>query len=139
MRHRNEPLDVAGEVDDDAGLVYPAHRALDLRPRRVLLREALPRVLHRLLDAQRDTVPVLVDAQHHHLDLLASVENLARVLDPLRPGHVGNVDQAVHALFELDERAEVCEVPDASLDPRSHRVLAVEVLPRVALGSLEGQ
>src|SRR4029079_7085476 len=46
-----------------------------------------------------------------------------RVLDLLGPGHFGDVDHALDALLELDERAVVGEGDDFALDPRAHRVL----------------
>ena len=48
----------------------------------------------------------------HRLDLVALLELLARVLDALRPGDVGDVHEAVDALLDADEDAEVGDVAD---------------------------
>ena len=81
-----------------------------------LLRELRPRIVADLLQAQADAPVLLVDRQDHDLDRVALLEHLARVRDALGPRHVGHVHQAVDALLELDEGAEVREVADLALD-----------------------
>ena len=96
---------------------------LMLRADRVLLDELLPGVALDLLQAEADAVRLLVDVEHLALDLLADGQHLGRVLDLLGPGHLGDVDQALDALLELDERAVVGEAHDLALDARADRVL----------------
>jgi hypothetical protein len=67
-----------------------------------------------LLHAERDAVRLLVDADDLHLDRLADVEDLGRMVDAA-PGHVGDVQQAVDAA-EVDERTVVGDVLDDALD-----------------------
>jgi hypothetical protein len=74
----------------------------------------LPRVLLGLLETQRDALAVAVDVEHLDLDGLADLEDLGRVVD-VRPGKLGDVDQAVDAV-EVDEGAEVDDVRDLALD-----------------------
>src|SRR5688500_7182283 len=66
---------------------------------------------------------LLVDPEHHALDLLGHRQQLARVLDLLGPGHLGDVDEAFAALLQLDERAVVGEGNHLALHARAHRVL----------------
>src|SRR5688572_3445240 len=61
------------------------------------------------------------------------------MLDPLAPRHVGDVDQAVDVLLDLDERAELGEVADLALDLGAHRVLLAQLVPRVALDLLQAK
>ena len=86
---RHQLGDPAG--DDLADLVGP--------------RELLPRVFLRGLQRQRDALAVHVHVQDLDRDLLADLDDLARVVDVL-PGKLGHVHEAVHAA-EVDERAEV--------------------------------
>ena len=95
---RHQLGDPAG--DDLADLVGPG--------------ELLPRVFLGGLQRQGHALAVHVDVQHLDRDLLADLDNLARVVDVL-PGQLGHVHQAVHAA-EVDERAEV--------DDRGHDALA---------------
>ena len=61
------------------------------------------------------------------------------MLDALRPAHVRDVDQAVDALGDLDEGAELRQVADLALDDRALGVGVVELLPGVALGLAQRQ
>src|SRR5829696_6203396 len=78
------------------------------------LDDLLPRVLPGLLEAERDALALAVDLEYLDLDLLAHLDDLARVVDVL-PGKFGDVDQAVDT-FEVDEGAEVDEVGDGAPD-----------------------
>src|SRR6476646_2114509 len=97
--------------------------------------ELLPRVFLGGLQRQRDALAVHVHIQHLDGDLLADLDDLARVVDVL-PGQLGHVHQAVHAA-QVDERAEV--------DDRGHDALAdltlgqgvEERVPDLGLGLLE--
>lgn len=67
-----------------------------------------------LLHAERDAVRFLVDADDLHLDRLADVEDLGRMVDAA-PCHVGDMQQAVDAA-EVDERTVVGDVLDHAFD-----------------------
>ena len=56
--------------------------------------------------AQADAAALAVDLDHAHGDLVALVEDLLDRVDPLAGRDVGDVQQAVGALGELDEGAE---------------------------------
>src|SRR6185437_15504584 len=58
-------------------------------------------------EPQADPAPLLVDLDDGHVDLVALVEDILDCADPLARLHVGDVKQAVRALAELDEGAEV--------------------------------
>ena len=88
-----------------------------------------------LLQAEADAVRLLVDAEHLALDLLAHGQELRGVLDLLGPGHLGDVDEPLDALLELDERAVVGEAHDLALDARAHRVLDGGGRPGVGLAA----
>ena len=65
-----------------------------------------------LLEAQRHAFLVAVDVQHHHFDFLPHFEQFARMAQTA-PAHVGDVQQAVHAV-QVHERTEVGEVLDGA-------------------------
>src|SRR5690606_27348226 len=96
---------VVGEVGDaghDAGVFW------------VTGLDGNPWVFAQLLQTQGDAVALAVELQHLDVDLVANVDDLGRMLDAL-PGHVGDVQQAVHAA-QVDECAVVGEVLDDTLD-----------------------
>ena len=81
-----------------------------------------------------------VDFQHDGVDLLALFENVGGVGDLSGPRHVGDVNHAVDAFLDFDERAEVGEVAHLAADPRTGRIFLRHVRPRVGfqLASAEG-
>src|SRR5581483_9630517 len=55
---------------------------------------------------QADATALAVDLDHPHADLVALVQDLLDRVDAAAGRHIGDVEQAVGALGELDERAE---------------------------------
>ena len=66
-----------------------------------------------LLEAQADAFLFAIDVQHHHVNVLADLENFRRMPDAA-PAHVGDVEQAVDAV-EVNERAEIGDILDGAL------------------------
>jgi hypothetical protein len=87
---------------------------------------ALPRVLLRLLEAERDALAVAVDVEHFDPHRVADRDNLGGMVD-VAPGKLGDVDQAVDAV-EVDEGAEVDDVRDLALDDLAGRQAAEDLL-----------
>src|SRR5436190_14262 len=110
-----------------------AHFAAQPRPHGILLRQRYPRILFRLLHAERDLFFGLVHLEHNRFDRLADRHQLGRMADVTRPAHLGDVHQAFDARLELDERAVVRNRDDLALHARSHRILRRDVLPRIGL------
>ena len=108
LRDVHEALDAGLELDERAVVGEAHHLAARLRPGRVRLLDALPRVGRLLLVAERHAPAVAVEVQHDDLDLVADVEDLGGMADAA-PAHVGHVQEAVDAA-EVDERAVVRDV-----------------------------
>src|SRR5207302_1525257 len=123
----------AAEVDDDTLVHEPHDSTPQLGADGVGLTDPEPRIFLRLLQAQRDPLVLRVDVQNQHVDLVALLHDFRRMLDALGPRHVGDVDQAFDAGFELDERAVVRDRDDLALHARSNRILRGDVLPRIGL------
>src|SRR5688500_3665741 len=139
LAHRNEALDVVADVDDHALVHQPHDLATQLRAHRVRLTDTEPRIFLRLLEAERDPLVVRVDVQDHDVDRIALLHDFRRMLHALRPAHVGDVNEAVDAGLDLDERAEAREVPDLAVDARAHRVLERQHHPRILLRLLHAE
>src|SRR5262249_15582729 len=101
------------------------------RAGRILLDEDLPRIAHGLLEAERDAALDRIDLEDLHLDLLGGRHDLARVHVLLGPRHLGDVDQALDARLELDDRAVVGDVGHAALEAGADRELGLDALPRI--------
>src|SRR5690606_7053783 len=130
---------VVVEADEQAELGLDLDLALDNRARRMVAREGFPRVLERLLEAERDAALLRVDLEHDDLDFLRGRQDLAGVNVLLGPRHLGNVDEALDARLQLDERTVVGDVRDRARDLLADRELGADVLPRIALELLHAE
>ena len=115
LRHVNQPFDAFVELDERAEVGHAHDLALDGVADVVAREEVVPDVGGELLQAERQALVLGVDVEHHRLDHVALLQHFGRVLDPLAPRHVGDVDQAVDVLLDLDERAELGEVAHLAL------------------------
>ncbi len=98
-----------------------------------------PGILLGLLEAEGDALVVAVDVEDDDVDRVPLLHDLRRVLDPLGPGHVGDVDQAVDARLDLDEGPEAGQVADLALDAGADRVAERQHRPRILLGLLHAE
>src|SRR5579871_862291 len=109
------------------------HRIADL----VILKIGFPGVRLELLDPQGKTMGGGIDIQDDGLYNLAFFEHLGGVLDALRPGEIGDVDQAVDALLDFDKCAEVRHVADAAFHYGPDAVAIVNGGPGIRFELLE--
>ena len=127
----DQALDALLELDERAVVDDVGDLAGDLLADRVARLDVRPGVLEALAVAEGDALLVLVDAQHHDLDLVADLEVLARVAHAA-PRDVGHVQQPVDAA-EVDEHAVVGDVLDRAgddhplLEAGQRLVLLVEI------------
>src|SRR5688572_17836385 len=131
VRDVNQAVDVLLDLDEGAELGEVADLALDLRADRILLGQLVPRIALDLLEAERDSPRRGIDAEDHRLDRVADVEDLRRVLDPLAPGHLGDVDQTLDARLELDERAVVGQAHGFAAHACAHGIALLHRGPRI--------
>ena len=128
--HGVEPLlqphegTVAGEVANLA-----AHLCADL----VFLLGQIPRVGVELANAKGDFLLVLVDAEHHGLDVLAGLEHLGRLVDALGPRQFADMHQPLHARLELDKGAVRHEVDHPARDLAADGVFFLDLVPGIGL------
>ena len=73
----------------------------------------------------------LVELENDHVDLIANITELRRMLDLLLPAQVRNMDKSVDALLHLDKQAEVGEVAHLTAVLRLHREFELDVVPWV--------
>ena len=109
----HEALDARLDLDEGPIGHEVDHLAADLGADRELAVDLVPGILGGLLEAERNAFLLAVHLDDHDLDLLALLQHLARMRDPA-PAHVGDVEQAVHAV-QVDECAEVGDVLDDAL------------------------
>src|SRR5690606_11928398 len=147
--------DLLGDLDVALGQLRDVHQALDALldaderaerdelgdlarhdlPDRVGAGVGPPRVLLGGLERQRDALAVHLHREDLDGDLLADLDDLARVVDVL-PGQLGHVDEAVHAA-EVDERTEVDHRGDHALADLAGLELVEELAADLGLGLLQ--
>ena len=139
MRDRYEAFDIIPEVYDDAFIQEADDLAFRFAARSVGLSEGVPGIFLGLLEAQRDSLLVDVDAQHNDLDFFVLVHDLRGMLDPFRPAHIGDVNEAIDPGLDLDEGAKRGQVPNRPTDARPRRVLLGQREPGVLPGLLHAE
>src|SRR5262249_46982090 len=105
----------------------------------IALGDVVPRIGLGLFEAERNAVLILIDAQDDNRNDVAFFHNLARVADALGPAHLTDRDQTIHALFQLDEGAEIGQAGDAALQLLLRRIALRDRLPRIGLDLLEAK
>src|SRR5699024_7249433 len=100
--------------------------------------ELLGEVLVGLLQRQGDAAAVQVDVDDLDHGLLADGDDLVRDIH-VALGQLGDVDQALDALLDADERAERNQLGDLARHDLADGVGAGEHAPRVLLGRLQRQ
>ena len=110
----DETFDAALDFDERAVWKELGDLTFDFLADRVLALDVFPRVVGHLLETERYTLFLAVHVEDHHVNRLADVKKLGRVVDAA-PRHVGDVEESVHAL-EIDERTEVGDVLDRADD-----------------------
>ena len=101
----HETLDTFPDLDKRTEGHQLGHPAVDQLTHLVGAGELLPWVLLGRLERQADPLPVKVDLEDLHLDLVTDRHHRRRMVNVL-PRQLRNVDETVHAA-EVDERTEV--------------------------------
>src|SRR5262249_5111253 len=114
------------QFDEGAVVGNAQHTAFHARADRVALRGIQPGIRCELFETQGDAQFFAVELQDLHLDLVAHVDQVARVRQPA-PGHVRDVEQAVNAA-QIDKRAVIREILDRAGEDRA----LMQVLQRLA-------
>ena len=92
-----QAVDALLQLDEGTVVGQVADLAADDRAVRIAFGDVVPGILLGLLHAERDLLAFVVDAEDDDLDLVADLDQLAGVVDPLGPGHLADVDQAFDA------------------------------------------
>jgi hypothetical protein len=148
MGHSLRPRDVA-HVDESVDPVLHSQKnaevgdVADIAPNHgadgVTALQHFPGVGLTLFDSEGDPLPVGVEIQHHDLDLVCRRDLLTRVVHPLGPAHLRDVNEALDTRFEFDECPVVGDGDDLAVDARADRVLIFSRGPRVRLKLFETQ
>src|SRR5882724_3518876 len=133
-----KPFDVFAELHERAKGSDARNLAAHDVAHLVLLEPVAPDVVH-LLHAQRHAAILGINPQHLRGDRLALLEHFVRVLHAARPADVADMHQAVKALFDFDERAELGNVAHLAGHDRANGILLRHQQPGIGLRLLDAQ
>src|SRR6202030_2803705 len=133
-----EPFDVFAEFHERAERGDARNLAAHDVAHLVLFEPIAPDVVH-LLHPQRHAAILGINTQHLSGDWLALLENFVRVFDAAGPADVADVHQAVKALFDFDERAELGNVAHLAGHDRADGILLRHQQPGIGLRLLDAQ
>src|SRR5262249_13869994 len=105
------------QFDKGAVVGNAQHAAFHARANRIALRGIEPGIGRELLEPERDAQFFAIELQHLHLDLVAHVDQVARMRQSA-PRHVSDVEQIVNAA-QIDKGAVVGEVFDCAGQDRA--------------------
>src|ERR1035441_2020133 len=126
-----ETFDAFGNFDEGPKVRHAQDLAVHDVADAMLREERIPDVGLHLLYAERKTALVRLNGQDDGLDLVALLEHLGGMLHTGRPAQVADVHQAVDAVFDFDERAELSQVTHTAFDRCPHWILVVQRVPWV--------
>ncbi len=98
-----------------------------------------PWIAEGLLEAEGDAALGEVDAEDDGVYGFAGLEEVAGLADFFGPGHLGEVNHAFDAGFELDEGSEVCGTRDGAADALACFVFVGDGVPWVRLELLQAE
>ena len=101
--------------------------------------KGIPGVLGALLDTQRDAAALLVNIEHHHLNLIAELHDFRGMDVLVGPIHLGDVHQTLNTLFDLGKATIVGEVGDLGDNTATLGIAAGNLYPRILAQLLEPQ
>ena len=90
-----------------------------------------------MLQAESDSLPILIHGNHLDNNLLALLKNLTRMANLSRPGHIRDMEQAINSFFKLDKRPVICQVPHGTGNNRIGGVFFEHLVPRIFLRLLD--
>ena len=106
----DQPLDALLQLHEGAVVRDGHDLAAHARTNGVSILDVRPGIGQKLLESERDTLPVPVDVQYLHVQLLADAHDLGGMPDAA-PRHVGDVKESVESA-EIDKSTEVGDVLD---------------------------
>ena len=135
----NETINIALKTNENPEVGNGLDATGDLVALRMVCGKRIPGILRALLDAQGDATTLLVDIQHHHLDLITQLNDLGRVNVFVGPVHFRDVYQTFDPLFDLGKTAVVGEVGHRGNHAATLRIAAGNLHPWILTQLLEAQ
>ena len=135
LRDVHQAFDTGLDLDERPVIGQVGHLAEQTRSGRIAAGKPDPRILAQLLESQRNAVLLVVELEHLRREFVADGQHLGGMLDAA-PRQIGDVQQSVDPA-QIYECAVVGDVLDDALDHHAFLQRLEQLLPVLALGSLE--
>ncbi len=139
LRDVDQPIDVARKRNECAEVSDFCNGSSDEVADFEGVFDRFPRVFFDLFDTQADALVAFVDVDDHRLDFVSFFEDFARVVDLAGPAQVGDMNHAVDAFFEFDERTIGGHVTDLAFDLFADDVALFDLVPRIGFELADAQ
>src|SRR5215472_1820419 len=116
IRNMDQPVNSIFNLNEGAEVSQISHPAMHSGAYLIAVAQGVPGVLLHLFHAEADAPSLWIDAQHLYVDQIAGVYDLARVLDPFRPAHFGDMDQAFNTRLEFHEGTIIRNAGNAAVN-----------------------
>ena len=114
----HEPLDAGLQFHERTELGDPADDALHGGAHVILVAGTLPRALDQVAGREADLAGFVVHFLDDHADLFAGLEHVGRVRHAI-PRELADMDQALDAIADIDERTELADRTDDAVELHS--------------------
>src|SRR5437763_9624481 len=127
----NQTINAVFDLNERAKVSQVAHSSVHARANLISIVKRLPGVLLHLLHAETDPSSLGVDAEHLDIDNITGIDDLARMLHPLGPTHLRDVNQTLDTGLKFDERAVISNAGHPSVESHVGRKALFDALPRI--------
>ena len=130
----DEAFDAIGDLGECAEFRDFRDLAIDDGAGRIHVGECFPGISGQLLDAEAEAFIFDVDVEDDSFDLIAALVDFGRIADFLCPADIGDMDEAVDAIFDTNEETEIGDIADFSDDACADGIFFFKKFPRIGLG-----
>src|SRR5215813_15636333 len=95
LAHVDQAFDALFQLDESAVVSHAENAAFYARADGITLRGIQPGIRRKLLESQRNAQLVAIELEHFHLNLVAHMDQVARMREPA-PRHISDVEQAIN-------------------------------------------
>src|ERR1041384_7208253 len=127
----DQSIDAIFDFDESAEVCKRTHLSGNPRANVITHRECFPRICADLLESKAYAATVRIGIQHNRFYILPNRKQFGRVLQALRPGHLGHMHQTLDARLDFDKRAIVGKADYLAADMRALREALRNALPRI--------
>ena len=134
-----ESINTLFKVDEGSAVGNLNNRLAQSLSNRIALIDGIPRVLLKLLKAERDTLLIQVVTEDLGIDYITDIEDFLRIVHPAGPGELTDVCKAFDTRLDFNESTKSGDFGHRSGDGITNVVLCFEVEPGIFLHMLEAQ